>query len=377
MPDITIIKLKIRRGTDNQRKTIVLEQGELGYSTDTRRVFVGDGITVGGVPVSNVNHSPISSPSALTAQRNAVVNDFVFAGTYLYQLTASDYSSLSSWSRISNNLEADDNSIGYTTVNGVDFLRIKDGGITGSMFNSSAAYNLGGLSATNSGLRANVDNSTLFVTNSNLLSVYKIDNSHMSKDSFTLGITGGEGEKVRLSTDSEFFSFTGDGRLTLIDVPDGSVTISKLGDIIGDGLYPAGDKIAASIQSIVLSGGLTDDGNGNISIANTINPDDSFFKTLAFNTHGQIISSAQTISTVLSCNTTVPELAIFNGSPSQITFGASYTNQTLLTALSTNSQSLTSTEQITLSSAGFITFESTAARDGMPVSRFAVPIFTY
>ena len=50
MADVTIVKLKIRRGTDTQRKQIVLDNGELGYVTDpdARRLFIGDGVTYGG-----------------------------------------------------------------------------------------------------------------------------------------------------------------------------------------------------------------------------------------------------------------------------------------------------------------------------------------
>jgi len=49
----TLIKLLVRRGTDADRKNIVLEGGELGYTTDTDRLFVGDGTTSGGVLVGN------------------------------------------------------------------------------------------------------------------------------------------------------------------------------------------------------------------------------------------------------------------------------------------------------------------------------------
>ena len=55
MPDIEIVKLKLRRGTDAQRQAVTLEQGELGYTTDAKRVWVGDGFTVGGNNISNIN----------------------------------------------------------------------------------------------------------------------------------------------------------------------------------------------------------------------------------------------------------------------------------------------------------------------------------
>ena len=40
--------LRIRRGTDAQRQTVTFDQGELVYTTDTLKLYVGDGITAGG-----------------------------------------------------------------------------------------------------------------------------------------------------------------------------------------------------------------------------------------------------------------------------------------------------------------------------------------
>lgn len=68
MIDRRIGKIKIRRGTEVQRKQIIFESGELVYSTDKKRVYIGDGVTYGGISVSNRNFvvsslgSPISPP---------------------------------------------------------------------------------------------------------------------------------------------------------------------------------------------------------------------------------------------------------------------------------------------------------------------------
>ena len=48
MAEVKKARLFLRRGTDTDRKTTTLCQGELGYSTDAFRVFIGDGTTVGG-----------------------------------------------------------------------------------------------------------------------------------------------------------------------------------------------------------------------------------------------------------------------------------------------------------------------------------------
>lgn len=44
--------IKLRRGTDAERQGIVFEQAEIVYTTDTKKVFIGDGLTSGGNIVS-------------------------------------------------------------------------------------------------------------------------------------------------------------------------------------------------------------------------------------------------------------------------------------------------------------------------------------
>jgi len=55
MIDRRIGKIKIRRGTDASRKLVKFEEGEVVYSTDTKRVYIGDGSTDGGKLISNRN----------------------------------------------------------------------------------------------------------------------------------------------------------------------------------------------------------------------------------------------------------------------------------------------------------------------------------
>ena len=56
MIDRRIGKIKVRRGTDSQRVLIPFEEGEVIYSVDKKRIFVGDDTTLGGVPISNKNY---------------------------------------------------------------------------------------------------------------------------------------------------------------------------------------------------------------------------------------------------------------------------------------------------------------------------------
>jgi len=48
MAEVKKARLFLRRGTDTDRKTTTLCEGELGYSTDAFRVVVGDGTSAGG-----------------------------------------------------------------------------------------------------------------------------------------------------------------------------------------------------------------------------------------------------------------------------------------------------------------------------------------
>jgi hypothetical protein len=45
------MSLRIRRGTDAQRQTLTFDQGEVVYTTDTKKVYIGDGITAGGTNI--------------------------------------------------------------------------------------------------------------------------------------------------------------------------------------------------------------------------------------------------------------------------------------------------------------------------------------
>ena len=55
MPTVDVAKIKLRRGSNSDRKLIILDQGELGYTIDTNRVYVGNGTTFGGSPTSVYN----------------------------------------------------------------------------------------------------------------------------------------------------------------------------------------------------------------------------------------------------------------------------------------------------------------------------------
>ena len=105
MANVTIVKLKIRRGSDAQRKTIVLDQGEVGYTLDTRRIFVGDGVTEGGNSVGAKTVGPFNSKAslgpAIGESPGLQLGDIGYAESKLYTLTSTIYNNtLSGWAYI-------------------------------------------------------------------------------------------------------------------------------------------------------------------------------------------------------------------------------------------------------------------------------------
>lgn len=61
MAKTTITKILLRRGSEYDRRPTVMDEGEPGWTTDTCRLFVGDGRHEGGFPVVNIR-TPVNAP---------------------------------------------------------------------------------------------------------------------------------------------------------------------------------------------------------------------------------------------------------------------------------------------------------------------------
>ena len=100
----TLLKLLVRRGTDVDRQLITLDQGELGFTTDSKRLFVGDGSTPGGTIAGNKFLGSSANHETITG---GVDGDFAFntVTNTLYSKNGSD------WDRVAVLFEATDGSI--------------------------------------------------------------------------------------------------------------------------------------------------------------------------------------------------------------------------------------------------------------------------
>jgi hypothetical protein len=77
--------LKLKRGTAESLSTIIPAEGELVYTTDTKRLYIGDGVTVGGISVdlgavgvasmlnaeASANFAPMAAGDGFTGSRGA------------------------------------------------------------------------------------------------------------------------------------------------------------------------------------------------------------------------------------------------------------------------------------------------------------------
>jgi len=97
----TIIKLLARRGSDIERKSIILAEGEFGYVIDTKRLYIGDGFTPGGIPTGVRFHN--TTTNITTIGESVQLNDLVYKSdtNEIYKLVSGTGSSVSDWELIS------------------------------------------------------------------------------------------------------------------------------------------------------------------------------------------------------------------------------------------------------------------------------------
>jgi len=176
MANVSIVKLKVRRGTDIERKLVILDVGELGYVTDTdsRRIFIGDGSTYGGNPAGIKFYSGNFNPPAIALQ-TAQVGDIVFnpSNNLMYVLTGidanyfPDYDNPSAYQFIGT--RTDNSTIAY---NGAGQITLSANGVQANHLSVSVVDSTKGLSKTSSGpIQVKYDNSTITVNGGGSLTI--------------------------------------------------------------------------------------------------------------------------------------------------------------------------------------------------------------
>lgn len=95
----TLLKILLRQGTDSERLNVVFNSGEPAFTTDTRRLFIGDGATFGGVLAGNLFKGTVTN---ITSVSPAEIGDTVYNSdtNILYRLKSSNGSNISDWEAI-------------------------------------------------------------------------------------------------------------------------------------------------------------------------------------------------------------------------------------------------------------------------------------
>jgi hypothetical protein len=95
----TLLKILVRQGTDNERQNLIFNFGEPAYTTDTKRLFIGDGVTSGGILAGNVFKG---STTNITSVAPAQIGDTVYNTDtkILYRLKINEGSNISDWEAI-------------------------------------------------------------------------------------------------------------------------------------------------------------------------------------------------------------------------------------------------------------------------------------
>jgi hypothetical protein len=97
----SIVKLLVRQGSDLDRKQVILESGEFGFTTDQERLFIGNGYLSGGIVVGNRFQGSSNLVTDGSIQP-AIVGDFGYStqNNILYALSANTGSLIDDWKPI-------------------------------------------------------------------------------------------------------------------------------------------------------------------------------------------------------------------------------------------------------------------------------------
>jgi Major tropism determinant N-terminal domain len=131
----TLLQLIVRQGTDSTRRNVVLKSGELGYTTDTKKLYVGDGATLGGSLVGKTYAGSVTNITTLSPASNG---DLAYDtdNNKLYRLSVNDGSNIGDWELIGGVYSANDTTLTFSIDN-----KVAVGTISGSNISPNALSN--------------------------------------------------------------------------------------------------------------------------------------------------------------------------------------------------------------------------------------------
>jgi microcystin-dependent protein len=133
----TLLKLLVRRGSDADRQNVVLTEGELGYTTDTKRLYIGDSQTPGGNITGNIYSG---STSNITSLVESAIGDFGFdvSANKLFILDGQGRPEIfGDWREVGGVYSAGDSSINISADNTITIGTLSAGMISSNLLGNS------------------------------------------------------------------------------------------------------------------------------------------------------------------------------------------------------------------------------------------------
>lgn len=211
----TLLKLIVRSGTDSDRRTVTLDSGELGYTTDAKRLFVGDGTTPGGNLVGNVFNG--SRPTITSDAGSPMVGDLAYStSSYtLYRLLSTDATQISNWEPIGGVYRAANNTINISTTNTISVCAISAYNISQDALGKSLTLDSGRITLSSTIETNTIKSGTTFLALPSALQIntntYKFPSNALSADTFLATDASGN---LRWSSINTFLS-SASARVTL------------------------------------------------------------------------------------------------------------------------------------------------------------------
>lgn len=285
----TILKLVFRQGSDNDRQKVVFTTGEPVYSTNTRRLYVGNGSLSGGDVVGNRFLGHTSTLATLTNNSYAVDGDlgFVLDTNKLYALSGSNTGNTNNWKHIGGVYSSGDAYINISPTNTLSLNPLSANSLSVDLTQSPIYINSGRI-----GLRplsANHVSSDAvtgpLVVNTGRIGLSPLSSYHVSTDLLQSPILLNSG-KIGLSPLSAYHVST-NLLQSPISLSSGKISLSPLSanhissDLLDGPLILTSGRIglsstipyqAVSTKTIVVSSGLVSTANGVNSTGIAVNP---------------------------------------------------------------------------------------------------------
>lgn len=196
----TLLKLLVRRGTDQERQNVILSQGELGFTTDTKRVYIGDGETLGGIAVGGSSFLG-SATSVHETFTSAAVGDTAFDSDenvmYTYVGGSGGQTNPSNWKSIGGKYSSGDSTISIDNTNKIRVDKVAAGNFNANVAGNSIEIDGSGKIALAS--TANINNITVR-TGTDFLTIPQKFAVEGYSTRYTLPV-GGTGNNFYLETD--------------------------------------------------------------------------------------------------------------------------------------------------------------------------------